>query len=207
MSFHIHKSLCLSVLKKSVDFALCGPQRQTGFHSLQTDMKDLLLPELDMDTKSEIETEWELVCFYGGRIVESVGPGVTEVKVGDHVIPCYQAECRECKFCKSGKTNLCGKVRPATGKGVMLNDGHSRFTVSGKPIFHFMGTSTFSQYTVVHDVSVAKINPSAPLDKVCLLGCGIPTGTMCSVFVFGVFVLAMPVLLCYCFHPPINYTF
>jgi hypothetical protein len=155
-----------------------------GFLSLHTDMKDLLLPELDMDTRSEIETEWELVCFYGGRIVESIGPGVTEVKVGDHVIPCYQAECRECKFCKSGKTNLCGKVRPATGKGVMLNDGHSRFTVSGKPIFHFMGTSTFSQYTVVHDVSVAKINPSAPLDKVCLLGCGIPTGTMCSVFMF-----------------------
>jgi Zn-dependent alcohol dehydrogenase len=110
------------------------------------------------------------------RIVESVGEGVTEVKAGDHVIPCYQAECRECKFCKSGKTNLCGKVRSATGVGVMLSDRKSRFTVSGKPIFHFMGTSTFSEYTVVHDVSVAKINPDAPLNKVCLLGCGIPTG-------------------------------
>ncbi|RWV87462.1 hypothetical protein GW17_00050537 [Ensete ventricosum] len=81
-----------------------------------------------------------------------------------------------CKFCKSGKTNLCGKVRLATGVGVMLNDRKSRFSVNGKPIYHFMGTSTFSQYTVVHDVSVAKIHPQAPLEKVCLLGCGVPTG-------------------------------
>lgn len=110
------------------------------------------------------------------RIVESVGEGVTEVVPGDHVIPCYQAECRECKFCKSGKTNLCGKVRLATGVGVMLNDRKSRFSINGKPLYHFMGTSTFSQYTVVHDVSVAKIDPIAPLDKVCLLGCGVPTG-------------------------------
>eukprot|EP00899_Mesostigma_viride_P014706 jgi/Mesvir1/23236/Mv09239-RA.1 len=109
-------------------------------------------------------------------IVESVGPGVTNVAPGDHVIPCYQAECGECKFCTSGKTNLCGKVRPATGKGVMLKDGQPRFSLGGKPIFHFMGTSTFSEYTVVHAVSVAKITPEAPLDKVCLLGCGIPTG-------------------------------
>lgn len=110
------------------------------------------------------------------RIVESVGEGVTEVQPGDHVIPCYQAECRECKFCKSGKTNLCGKVRGATGVGVMMNDRKSRFSVNGKFIYHFMGTSTFSQYTVVHDVSVAKIDPKAPLEKVCLLGCGVPTG-------------------------------
>ncbi|XP_039000875.1 alcohol dehydrogenase class-3-like [Hibiscus syriacus] len=110
------------------------------------------------------------------RILENVGEGVTEVQPGDHVIPCYQAECRECKFCKSGKTNLCGKVRTATGAGVMMNDRKSRFSVNGKPIYHFMGTSTFSQYTVVHDVSVAKIDPQAPLDKVCLLGCGVPTG-------------------------------
>ncbi|KAG9154350.1 hypothetical protein Leryth_000786 [Lithospermum erythrorhizon] len=109
-------------------------------------------------------------------IVESVGEGVTDVKPGDHVIPCYQAECKECKFCKSGKTNLCGKVRAATGVGVMMTDRKSRFSVKGKPIYHFMGTSTFSQYTVVHDVSVAKIDPQAPLDKVCLLGCGVPTG-------------------------------
>jgi S-(hydroxymethyl)glutathione dehydrogenase / alcohol dehydrogenase len=110
------------------------------------------------------------------RIVESIGENVTSCKPGDLVIPCYQAECRECKFCKSGKTNLCGKVRPATGKGVMLADSESRFSINGKKIFHFMGTSTFSEYTVVHDVSVAVINPESPLDKVCLLGCGIPTG-------------------------------
>ncbi|GAQ82963.1 alcohol dehydrogenase class-3 [Klebsormidium nitens] len=118
-------------------------------------------------------------CILGHEaagVVESVGEGVTSVTVGDHVIPCYQAECRECKFCKSGKTNLCGKVRPATGAGVMLVDRKTRFTARGKPIYHFMGTSTFSEYTVVHEVSVAKINPAAPLDKVCLLGCGIPTG-------------------------------
>ena len=108
--------------------------------------------------------------------MESVGEGVTSVQPGDHVIPCYQAECGECKFCKSGKTNLCGKVRAATGVGVMLSDRKSRFSINGKPIYHFMGTSTFSQYTVVHDVSVAKIDPRAPLDKVCLLGCGVPTG-------------------------------
>jgi S-(hydroxymethyl)glutathione dehydrogenase/alcohol dehydrogenase len=105
-----------------------------------------------------------------------VGEGVTEVQAGDHVIPCYQAECKECKFCKSGKTNLCGKIRSATGVGVMFNDRKSRFSANGKTIYHFMGTSTFSEYTVVHAVSVAKVNPEAPLDKICLLGCGIPTG-------------------------------
>lgn len=118
-------------------------------------------------------------CILGHEaagIVESVGEGVTEVKAGDHVIPCYQAECRECKFCLSGKTNLCGKVRSATGVGVMLSDRKSRFSKDGKVIYHFMGTSTFSEYTVVHAVSVAKVNPAAPLDKICLLGCGIPTG-------------------------------
>ncbi|KAL9995220.1 putative oxidoreductase [Helianthus debilis subsp. tardiflorus] len=118
-------------------------------------------------------------CILGHEaagIVESVGEGVTEVQPGDHVIPCYQAECKECKFCKSWKTNLCGKIRGATGFGVMMSDRKSRFSVRGTPIYHFMGTSSFSQYTVVHDVSVAKIDPKAPLEKVCLLGCGVPTG-------------------------------
>jgi len=110
----------------------------------------------------------------GGGIVESVGEGVTNVKVGDHVIPLYTAECRECKFCKSGKTNLCGKVRSTQGQGLMP-DSTSRFKCKGKDIHHFMGTSTFSQYTVVADVSVVAINPEAPLDKACLLGCGITT--------------------------------
>lgn len=117
-----------------------------------------------------------LLFYWNCSVVESVGEGVIELQPGDHVIPCYQAECKECKFCKSGKTNLCGKVRVATGAGVMLSDRNSRFSINGKPIYHFMGTSTFSQYTVVHDVSVAKIDPKAPLEKVCLLGCGIPTG-------------------------------
>ncbi|KAF8639873.1 hypothetical protein AX17_001128 [Amanita inopinata Kibby_2008] len=110
----------------------------------------------------------------GGGIVESVGEGVTNVAVGDHVIPLYTAECRECKFCKSGKTNLCGKVRATQGKGVMP-DGTSRFSINGKPVYHFMGTSTFSQYTVVADVSIVAVNKDAPLDKICLLGCGITT--------------------------------
>jgi S-(hydroxymethyl)glutathione dehydrogenase/alcohol dehydrogenase len=110
----------------------------------------------------------------GGGVVESVGEGVTSVSVGDHVIPLYTAECRECKFCKSGKTNLCGKVRSTQGQGLMP-DGTRRFTCKGQPIHHFMGTSTFSQYTVVAEVSVVAVNKSAPLEKVCLLGCGITT--------------------------------
>jgi S-(hydroxymethyl)glutathione dehydrogenase/alcohol dehydrogenase len=111
----------------------------------------------------------------GGGVVESVGPGVTSVKPGDHVIPLYIPECGECKFCKSPKTNLCGKIRATQGKGVMP-DGTSRFTCKGQVVFHFMGCSTFSQYTVVAEISVAKVPDSVPLDKVCLLGCGISTG-------------------------------
>ncbi|CAL5357282.1 unnamed protein product [Camellia sinensis] len=98
-------------------------------------------------------------------IVEIIGEGVTEVQPGDHVIPCFQAECRECKFCKSEKTNLCGKVRAAIGVGVMMNDRKSRFSINGTSIYRYMGTSTFSQYTVVHDVSVAKIDPKAALGE------------------------------------------
>ncbi|GBG61419.1 hypothetical protein CBR_g20450 [Chara braunii] len=133
----------------------------------------------DAYTLSGQDPEGLFPCILGHEaagVVESVGEGVTDLQPGDHVIPCYQAECRECKFCLSGKTNLCGKVRVATGAGVMLTDRKSRFSIRGQPIYHFMGTSTFSEYTVVHDVSVAKIHPDAPLDKVCLLGCGIPTG-------------------------------
>ncbi|KAF8607636.1 class III ADH enzyme [Ceratobasidium sp. AG-I] len=110
----------------------------------------------------------------GGGIVESVGEGVKGVKPGDHVIPLYTAECRECKFCTSGKTNLCGRVRATQGQGLMP-DGTTRFKAKGKDIFHFMGTSTFSQYTVVSEFSVVAINKEAPLEKVCLLGCGITT--------------------------------
>jgi len=100
------------------------------------------------------------------------------VKAGDHVIPCYQAFCGVCSMCGSGKTNLCGAVRAFTGVGTMKADGGVRFThaATGKPVFHFMGTSTFSQYTVVHEVSVAVIDSAARLDRACLLGCGVPTG-------------------------------
>lgn len=111
----------------------------------------------------------------GGGIVESVGEGVTSVQPGDHVIPLYTPECRECKFCKSGKTNLCSVIRTTQGKGLMP-DGTSRFTCKGKTIYHFMGCSTFSEYTVLPEISVSKIPKEAPLEKVCLLGCGITTG-------------------------------
>ena len=111
----------------------------------------------------------------GGGIVEEVGEGVTSLKVGDHVIPLYTPECGECEYCLSGKTNLCQKIRVTQGKGLMP-DGTSRFSINGKPILHYMGTSTFSEYTVLPEISLAKINPAAPLEKVCLLGCGITTG-------------------------------
>lgn len=111
----------------------------------------------------------------GGGVVVSVGEGVTSVKPGDHVIPLYTAECGECKFCLSGKTNLCSAVRETQGKGLMT-DGTTRFSYNGEPVYHYMGTSTFSEYTVVNEVSLAKVSEDAPLDKVCLLGCGVTTG-------------------------------
>jgi len=111
----------------------------------------------------------------GGGIVESIGEGVTDVKVGDHVVPLYTAECRQCKFCKSGKTNLCGSVRATQGQGLMP-DKTTRFKCKGQPLLHFMGTSTFSQYTVVSKYSVVAVTDKAPLDKACLLGCGLTTG-------------------------------
>ena len=111
----------------------------------------------------------------GGGIVEEVGAGVTSLKPGDHVIPLYTPECGQCKFCLSGKTNLCQAIRATQGKGLMP-DGTSRFSKNGQPILHYMGCSTFSEYTVLPEISLAKINPAAPLDKVCLLGCGITTG-------------------------------
>jgi S-(hydroxymethyl)glutathione dehydrogenase/alcohol dehydrogenase len=111
----------------------------------------------------------------GGAIVEEIGADVTSVKVGDHVIPLYTPECGVCNFCTSGKTNLCQAIRATQGKGLMP-DGTSRFSMNGKTIFHYMGTSTFSEYTVVPEIALAKISHEAPLEKVCLLGCGITTG-------------------------------
>jgi len=111
----------------------------------------------------------------GAGIVVEVGEGVTSLAPGDHVIPLYTAECRQCRFCLSGKTNLCQKVRATQGKGLMP-DGTTRFSYQGEPIFHYMGCSTFSEYTVVNEISLAKINPDANPQQVCLLGCGVTTG-------------------------------
>ncbi len=111
----------------------------------------------------------------GGAIVVEVGQGVTSVKVDDHVIPLYTPECGQCSFCKSGKTNLCQAIRETQGKGLMP-DGTSRLSMNGKTIFHYMGTSTFAEYAIVPEIALAVINKAAPLDKVCLLGCGITTG-------------------------------
>lgn len=111
----------------------------------------------------------------GAGVVEEVGPGVRGVGVGDHVIPLYIPECRECKFCLSGRTNLCGKIRETQGQGLMP-DGTSRLSHAGKMLHHYMGTSTFAEYTVVPEISLAKVRKDAPLDKVCLLGCGVTTG-------------------------------
>lgn len=124
------------------------------------------------------DSEGKFPCVLGhegGGTVESVGDNVTDVKVGDHVIPLYTAECKDCKFCKSGKTNLCQAVRATQGQGVMP-DGTVRFKCRGQDVYHFMGCSTFSQYTVVSKFSVVSIAKEANLEKACLLGCGITTG-------------------------------
>ena len=111
----------------------------------------------------------------GAGIVVDVGPGVTSLKKGDHVIPLYTPECRQCEYCLSGKTNLCQAIRVTQGQGVMP-DGSSRFSIGGKKLFHYMGTSTFANYTVVPEIALAKIREDAPFDKVCYIGCGVTTG-------------------------------
>lgn len=111
----------------------------------------------------------------GAGVVVEVGPGVTSLKPGDHVIPLYTPECRQCKFCLSRKTNLCQQIRGTQGKGLMP-DGSSRFSLKGKPVLHYMGCSTFSNYIVAPEIAMAKIRPDAPFDKVCYIGCGVTTG-------------------------------
>ncbi len=111
----------------------------------------------------------------GAGIVVEVGSGVTGLKPGDHVIPLYTPECRECDYCLSGKTNLCQKIRATQGRGLMP-DGTSRFSFQGKPVYHYMGCSTFANYTVLPEIALAKIRPDAPFDKVCYIGCGVTTG-------------------------------
>lgn len=111
----------------------------------------------------------------GAGVVVEVGAGVTSVKPGDHVIPLYTPECRQCEYCLSQKTNLCQAIRTTQGQGLMP-DGTSRFSLNGKPVFHYMGTSTFAQYSVMPEIAVAKIREDAPFDKVCYIGCGVTTG-------------------------------
>ncbi|MCH7930607.1 MAG: alcohol dehydrogenase catalytic domain-containing protein, partial [Proteobacteria bacterium] len=111
----------------------------------------------------------------GAGVVVEVGPGVASVAPGDHVIPLYTPECRECEYCLSGKTNLCQAIRATQGQGVMP-DGASRFSLSGEKLYHYMGTSTFANVTVLPEIAVAKIRDDAPFDKVCYIGCGVTTG-------------------------------
>ncbi|MEQ9122595.1 MAG: S-(hydroxymethyl)glutathione dehydrogenase/class III alcohol dehydrogenase [Alphaproteobacteria bacterium] len=111
----------------------------------------------------------------GAGVVVEVGPGVTTLKPGDHVIPLYTPECRTCEYCLNPKTNLCVSIRATQGKGVMP-DGTSRFSYKGEKILHYMGTSTFSNYTVLPEIALAKVRPDAPFDKICYIGCGVTTG-------------------------------
>jgi S-(hydroxymethyl)glutathione dehydrogenase/alcohol dehydrogenase len=117
----------------------------------------------------------------GAGIVVDVGPGVTSLKKGDHVIPLYTPECRQCKACTSRKTNLCIAIRPTQGKGVMP-DGTSRFSYKGKPVLHYMGCSTFANYSVLPEIALAKVRPDAPFDKICYIGCGVTTGIGAVIF-------------------------
>ena len=117
----------------------------------------------------------------GAGVVVDVGPGVTTLKKGDHVIPLYTPECRQCEYCLNPKTNLCQSIRATQGQGLMP-DGSSRFSLDGKPVLHYMGTSTFAQYTVVPEIALAKIREDAPFDKVCYIGCGVTTGIGAVIF-------------------------
>ena len=117
----------------------------------------------------------------GAGVVVDVGPGVTSLRRDDHVIPLYTPECRQCKFCLSRKTNLCQQIRSTQGRGLMP-DATSRFSLDGRPILHYMGTSTFSNYIVVPEIALARIRPDAPFDKVCYIGCGVTTGVGAVLF-------------------------
>ena len=117
----------------------------------------------------------------GAGIIVDVGPGVKSLKKDDHVIPLYTPECRQCKYCLSQKTNLCQSIRSTQGRGLMP-DATSRFSIDGKPLFHYMGTSTFSNYIVVPEIALAKIREDAPFDKVCYIGCGVTTGVGAVLF-------------------------
>lgn len=147
-------------------------------HEVRVKIVAVGLCHTDAYTLGGLDPEGVFPCILGHEgcgTVESVGEEVTEFQPGDHVMPLYIPQCRECKFCKSPKTNLCSKIRDTQAKGVMP-DGTSRFMCKGQSIMHFMGCSTFSEYTVVPDIALVKIDAKAPFDKVCLLACGVSTG-------------------------------
>ena len=138
----------------------------------------------DKYTLSGADPEGLFPCILGHEgagVVVEVGAGVKSLKVGDHVIPLYTPECRECKSCTSRKTNLCTQIRATQGKGLMP-DGTSRFSYKGKPVLHYMGCSTFANYTVVPEIALAKVRADAPFDKICYIGCGVTTGIGAVIF-------------------------
>jgi S-(hydroxymethyl)glutathione dehydrogenase / alcohol dehydrogenase len=148
------------------------------------EMKATGICHTDKYTLSGADSEGLFPCILGHEgagIVVDVGPGVKSLKKGDHVIPLYTPECRECKSCTSQKTNLCTSIRATQGKGVMP-DGKSRFSFKGKPVYHYMGCSTFANFTVMPEVAVAKIREDAPFDKACYIGCGVTTGLGAVIF-------------------------
>ena len=148
------------------------------------ELKATGLCHTDAYTLSGKDSEGLFPCILGHEgagVIADVGPGVTSVKKGDHVIPLYTPECRQCKSCLSRKTNLCTAIRATQGKGLMP-DGTSRFHLGKQPVHHYMGTSTFAQYTVLPEIAVAKIREDAPFDKVCYIGCGVTTGVGAVVY-------------------------
>ena len=148
------------------------------------EMKATGICHTDKFTLSGADPEGIFPCVLGHEgagIVVDVGPDVKSLKKGDHVIPLYTPECRECKSCTSHKTNLCTSIRATQGKGVMP-DGTSRFSKNGKPIYHYMGCSTFANHTVMPEIAVAKVRTDAPFDKICYIGCGVTTGIGAVIF-------------------------
>ncbi|MEE8352254.1 MAG: S-(hydroxymethyl)glutathione dehydrogenase/class III alcohol dehydrogenase [Rhodospirillales bacterium] len=153
---------------------LDGPQKG----EVLVEMKATGICHTDEFTRSGDDPEGlfpAILGHEGAGIVVDTGPGVASVKKGDHVIPLYTPECRQCDYCTSGRTNLCQAIRETQGQGLMP-DGTSRFSINGKPIFHYMGCSTFSNFSVMPEIAVAKIRQDAPFDKVCYIGCGVTTG-------------------------------